>query len=292
MGFFQAGVNDEIAGRFDPVNQGFQANTGAFGEQAAGNTDRATAAYTNQGNLYNKIGGMLFSGQFDTPGTAGVSRAKERSWWEKMQGTTPDAGSLQDPEGNDVRSYASMATGGYLNPAQQLEYEQNIRERPASQARSATSSILDQMRRGGASGWGGGGEASALAAQKNLLSSLRSGNMEANQNIADQLIEGQKYGREGMERAQGQIQGLQDIRGTAGHKAGMGEYLAYLNADPTGSALDWSKMANANLGGSTSALSGWGGNVSNQMGASREQSGLGQTVGAIGTIGSAVGSIM
>ncbi len=288
MGFFQAGVNKKIAGAYDPINQGFQANVGDLGAQAAGNTDRATQLYGDQGSLYSKIGNMLQSGGFDTPGQF-IDKSKQRAFYESMQGLKGSS-PLTTNASKAIRSYGDIAAEGYRSPQEQQAYEYALRERPASQARSLTSSFMDEMRRQGVSGWGGGNPAANLAAQKNLLSSLREGNYGAERDIGTDRIEAMKYGNEGLERMQQGINANQDIR-TAGHKAGLGDYLSYLNADPRGSALDWAKMANSNLGGAQSGLSGWGSNVNNQMGMSKEQSGLQTTLGAIGTIGKTVGSV-
>jgi hypothetical protein len=249
-----------------------------FGEQASGSSDRSSALWGQQGDLYGQIGAKLFGGEFDDPGQAAravdYGRNPEfQKWWENMRGGAGTT-ALTDASGKPIADYSSIASGTskYYSP----EEEYAMRERPASQARSATSAMLDQARRGGVSGWGAGGPAAGLAAQKNLLSSLRSGNLDVNAMLGDKGAEYRKYGRAGMESSQGQMQGLEDKMASeraaaaatarAGRKAGLNEYLSYLNADPRGSALDWSQQTTSNLGGQGSALSGWGNATATQGG--------------------------
>jgi len=293
MGFFSEG-NDK---RMVPIQAGLGANAADFGAQAGGATDRSTAQWGGQGALYGEIGDMLRSGAFDDPGQAARAvdygnMPQNMDWWKAMQGTSGMA-RLKDTAGKDITTFSEIANNGMMTPEQMYA----MRERPASQARSATSSFMDNLRRGGVSGWGGGGPAASLAALKNLTSSNRQGNLEANANIADQTNQQRQWGYGQMTGAQGNIQNLDDMMrqerisaaSTArrGSKAGLGDWLGYLQADPNGSALDWSKMANADLQGQTSALSGWGNSI--QQG--KTESGLNKSLRVMDSVGNFIGNV-
>jgi hypothetical protein len=218
--------------------------------------------------------------------------AKNKGWWESLRG---GAGTtrLKDTGGKDITSYSEIANAGMMTPAQL----QAIRERPASQGRAATSAVLDQLRRGGVTGWGGGGPAGALAAQKNLLSSLRSGNLEAESGIADQTNQQRQWGYGQMGGAQGQLQALDDAMrqervaaaSTArrGSKASLSDYLSL--SDRMGG--DWAtgeKLTQSALGGRGEALGGWGSAVQG----GRTPSGLDRTMGALGAVGNVASSFI
>ena len=302
MGLFST-TDKKQGAAFDPIMAAQGSLATDFGVQAGGASDRSGALWGSQGNLYDQIGQTLMAGGYNTPG---VSYANERAelgkaqdWYKRMQGT-PGVGEtampgLTDEAGKPIATYGSIASGGskYYSP----EEEYAMRERPASQARSATSSVLDEMRRGGMSGWGGGGSGGALAAQKNLLGSLRSGSNEVNANLANKGAEYRTYGREGLERMQGnigdytsKIASMKDTPGSNGPS--FGQMMAYMGADPRGSALDWSKMTNANLSGEGSALSGWGDSAAQQAAANKKQSLFSQIAGGLGAIGGGVAGAM
>ena len=289
MGFFSKGQDKS----FDPVKQGWAESTATAGERAAGNSARTESLWNqeqaNQGRL-GDLWGQLQSGAFDDPGQAARAvdygdMGQNKDWWTSLRG---GAGTtrLKDTGGKDITSYSEIANAGMMTPAQL----QAIRERPASQGRAATSAVLDQLRRGGVTGWGGGGAAGALAAQKNLLSSLRSGNLEAESGIADQTNQQRQWGYGQMGGAQGQIQSLDDamrqertsaaMSGRAGRKAGLSDYLAL--SDRMGG--DWAtgeKLTQGQQGLGQSGLSGWGGTVQN----AQTPSGFENTMSGLNTAG-------
>lgn len=296
MGFFSQGTNKDIK----DVAAGQGALAGTWGGRAAGGSARTEQLWNqeqaNQGRLQD-LWGRLSAGEFDTPGRAARAvdygdMAKNKGWWTSLRG---GAGTkrLKDTAGKDITSYSEIANAGMMTPAQL----QAIRERPASQGRAATAAVLDQMRRGGVTGWGGGGPAGALAAQKNLLSSLRSGNLEAESNIADQTNRERQWGYGQMGAAQGQLQALDDAMrqeriaaaSTArqGSRASLGDYLAL--SDRMGG--DWAKgesLTQNALGGQGSALSGWG----NTIAGARTPSGFENTLAGMKAVGNLASSFI
>ncbi len=288
MGFFSSQNSDlsRVAGKQERL-------ASDWGNQASGYNERSGALWDQQGDLYNKIGAKLFGGEFNTPG---VDRSKERAmlgeqgdWWKKLGGSY-GKGPLTADEGGNILSYAGRATGK-LTDAENAA-NQAIRDRMSSQQSALYNQALP-----GAAGWGNpglGGAAADLARRKALADSLRTGTISANADIRDYLGNSIQQGYGGMERAQGQVQNLAEkqaaARNTPGHSAGLGEYLAYLRADPRGSSLDWAEQTNKGLGGEGSAFrdaaqtygggqgGGWGSKVGSAAGT------VGKIAGAAGTV--------
>jgi hypothetical protein len=247
---------------YGPYNTAYSNLYGTYGQDANRYGTRGQEREDFLGGALGDIWAGINAGAY-SPGHASydAGRLPEfQKWWESLrggQGTT----ALKDSAGNDLRAYTDIANLGLMSDAEKYA----MRERPASQARSSTSALLEQMRNN--SGWGSNPMA-VLAAQKGLQDSLRSGNLAANEAIAKQLTEEKKWGYGQMEGAQGQVQGLEQEM-VAGRNAAnaananrgaadLAMKMGFLNqyGDLMGNSMDWERMRQGALGGSGSAIGG------------------------------------